>query len=66
MGPMIELRGLTRVFGSKWFGSRRAVDDLTCSIEPGGGDRWGTLLYFTLVVAVVFLAAVVIINRPDP
>jgi ABC-2 type transport system ATP-binding protein len=32
---MIELRGLTKVFGSRWFGSRRAVDDLTCSIEPG-------------------------------
>jgi ABC-2 type transport system ATP-binding protein len=27
---MIELRGLTKVFGA-----RRAVDDLTCSIEPG-------------------------------
>ena len=30
MGPMIELRGLTKVFGRT-----RAVDDLTCSIEPG-------------------------------
>jgi hypothetical protein len=105
---MIELRGLTKVFGSKWFGSRRAVDDLTCSIEPGvvtgflgllgstprvgehlgpllpftnayeftgvpwfsGSPLWwgplGALLYFTPVVAVVFLAAAVIINRRDP
>jgi ABC-2 type transport system ATP-binding protein len=30
MGPVIELRGLTKVFGRT-----RAVDDLTCSIEPG-------------------------------
>ena len=30
MGPMIELAGLTKVFGRT-----RAVDDLTCSIEPG-------------------------------
>jgi ABC-2 type transport system ATP-binding protein len=30
MGPMIELTGLTKVFGRT-----RAVDDLTCSIEPG-------------------------------
>ena len=30
MSPMIELRGLTKVFGST-----RAVDDLTCTIEPG-------------------------------
>ena len=27
---MIELRGLTKTFGST-----RAVDDLTCTIEPG-------------------------------
>ncbi|KAA0086800.1 ATP-binding cassette domain-containing protein [Mycolicibacterium sp. P9-64] len=31
---MIELAGLTKVFGSGP-GSNRAVDDLTCSIEPG-------------------------------
>jgi ABC-2 type transport system ATP-binding protein len=30
MGAMIELRGLTKVFGRV-----RAVDDLTCSIKPG-------------------------------
>ncbi len=30
MGTMIELAGLTKVFGRT-----RAVDDLTCSIEPG-------------------------------
>ena len=30
MSPMIELAGLTKVFGRT-----RAVDDLTCSIEPG-------------------------------
>jgi ABC-2 type transport system ATP-binding protein len=30
MDSMIELRGLTKVFGST-----RAVDDVTCSIEPG-------------------------------
>src|ERR1700710_1951186 len=30
MGSMIELAGLTKVFGNT-----RAVDDLTCSIEPG-------------------------------
>jgi ABC-2 type transport system ATP-binding protein len=30
MGPMIELTGLTKMFGRT-----RAVDDLTCSIEPG-------------------------------
>ena len=30
MGPMIELAGLTKTFGRN-----RAVDDLTCSIEPG-------------------------------
>jgi ABC-2 type transport system ATP-binding protein len=30
MGPVIELAGLTKVFGRT-----RAVDDLTCSIEPG-------------------------------
>jgi ABC-2 type transport system ATP-binding protein len=30
MGAMIELAGLTKVFGST-----RAVDDLTCTIEPG-------------------------------
>jgi ABC-2 type transport system ATP-binding protein len=30
MGPMIELAGLTKVFGRT-----RAVDNLTCSIEPG-------------------------------
>src|SRR5258705_4009841 len=30
MGPMIELAGLTKVFGRT-----RAVDDLTCSVEPG-------------------------------
>ncbi len=30
MGLMIELAGLTKVFGST-----RAVDDLTCTIEPG-------------------------------
>ncbi len=30
MGTMIELAGLTKVFGST-----RAVDDLTCTIEPG-------------------------------
>jgi ABC-2 type transport system ATP-binding protein len=31
---VIELRGLTKVFG-RGFGSTRAVDDLTCSIEAG-------------------------------
>jgi ABC-2 type transport system ATP-binding protein len=30
MKPMIELAGLTKVFGRT-----RAVDDLTCSVEPG-------------------------------
>jgi ABC-2 type transport system ATP-binding protein len=30
MGPMIDLAGLTKVFGRT-----RAVDDLSCSIEPG-------------------------------
>src|SRR3954452_4804421 len=30
MGAMIELAGLTKVFGDT-----RAVDDLTCTIEPG-------------------------------
>jgi ABC-type branched-subunit amino acid transport system ATPase component len=30
MVPMIELAGLTKVFGQI-----RAVDDLTCSVEPG-------------------------------
>jgi ABC-2 type transport system ATP-binding protein len=30
MGQVIELAGLTKVFGR-----HRAVDDLTCSIEPG-------------------------------
>ena len=30
MNPMIELAGLTKVFGRT-----RAVDDLTCSVEPG-------------------------------
>src|SRR3954470_2852160 len=30
MGAMIELAGLTKVFGDT-----RAVDDLSCSIEPG-------------------------------
>jgi energy-coupling factor transporter ATP-binding protein EcfA2 len=30
MVPMIELAGLTKVFGQT-----RAVDDLTCSVEPG-------------------------------
>ena len=30
MGAMIELRGLTKTFGST-----RAVDDLTCTVEPG-------------------------------
>src|SRR5258705_89100 len=30
MGPMIELAGLTKVFGRT-----RAVDDLSCSVEPG-------------------------------
>jgi ABC-2 type transport system ATP-binding protein len=30
MGAMIELCGLTKVFGST-----RAVDDLSCAIEPG-------------------------------
>ena len=30
MGAMIELAGLTKVFGRT-----RAVDDLTCTIEPG-------------------------------
>ena len=30
MGPMIELAGLTKTFGRN-----RAVDDLTCAIEPG-------------------------------
>ena len=30
MGQVIELAGLTKVFGNT-----RAVDDLTCSIEPG-------------------------------
>ncbi|MDT5128528.1 MAG: type transport system ATP-binding protein, partial [Mycobacterium sp.] len=31
---MIELAGLTKVFG-QGLGKNRAVDDLTCSIEPG-------------------------------
>jgi ABC-2 type transport system ATP-binding protein len=30
MGSMIELAGLTKVFGTTC-----AVDDLTCSVEPG-------------------------------
>ncbi len=30
MSPIIELRGLTNAFGHN-----RAVDDLTCTIEPG-------------------------------
>jgi ABC-2 type transport system ATP-binding protein len=30
MNSMIELAGLTKVFGTT-----RAVDDLTCSVEPG-------------------------------
>ena len=30
MNPVIELAGLTKVFGRT-----RAVDDLTCSVEPG-------------------------------
>src|SRR3954447_18315296 len=34
MGQVIELSGLTKVFG-RGFGNNRAVDDLTCSIEPG-------------------------------
>jgi ABC-2 type transport system ATP-binding protein len=34
MGQVIELVGLTKVFG-RGFGNNRAVDDLTCSIEPG-------------------------------
>jgi len=34
MGRVIELVGLTKVFGHG-FGNKRAVDDLTCSIEPG-------------------------------
>ena len=34
MGQVIELAGLTKVFG-RGFGNNRAVDDLTCSIEPG-------------------------------
>ncbi len=34
MGQVIELAGLTKDFG-RGFGRRRAVDDLTCSIEPG-------------------------------
>jgi ABC-2 type transport system ATP-binding protein len=34
---MIELAGLTKVFGRDP-GSNRAVDDLTCSIEPGVCD----------------------------
>lgn len=35
MGHVIELRGLTKVFGQGSFGRTRAVDDLTCSIEAG-------------------------------
>jgi ABC-2 type transport system ATP-binding protein len=34
MGQVIELRGLTKVFG-RGVGGTRAVDDLTCSIEAG-------------------------------
>ena len=34
MGHVIELRGLTKVFG-RGAGRTRAVDDLTCSIEAG-------------------------------
>jgi ABC-2 type transport system ATP-binding protein len=34
MGQVIELAGLTKVFGGG-FGNNRAVDDLTCSIQPG-------------------------------
>src|ERR1700704_3531328 len=34
MGPMIELAGLTKVFG-RGLGRTRAVDDLSCSVEPG-------------------------------
>ena len=34
MGQVIELRGLTKVFG-RGAGRTRAVDDLTCSIEAG-------------------------------
>jgi ABC-2 type transport system ATP-binding protein len=34
MGQVIELRGLTKVFG-RGSGATRAVDDLTCSIEAG-------------------------------
>jgi ABC-2 type transport system ATP-binding protein len=34
MGQVIELVGLTKVFG-RGFGKNRAVDDLTCAIEPG-------------------------------
>jgi ABC-2 type transport system permease protein len=106
MGPMIELAGLTKVFGRT-----RAVDDLTCSIalllvwpllvEPVLGSLpsigsevgpylpflnaslftrvpWlyptyamprgevGSLVYFAGVVAVVFVAAMVDVNRRDP
>ncbi len=34
MGQVIELSGLTKVFG-RGLAKNRAVDDLTCSIEPG-------------------------------
>ena len=81
MGPVIELAGLTKVFGRT-----RAVDGLTCSVEPGivtgflgpnGAVRslypayampWGevgSLLYFMIVVAVVYVAAIVVVNRRD-
>jgi hypothetical protein len=53
MGPVIELRGLTKMFGRTC-----AVNDLTCPIEPG--------VVTAGVVAVVFSAAVFVINRRDP
>ena len=43
---MIELNGLTKVFGMRW-------------------GPWGALWYFTGTVAVVFIAAVIVINRRD-
>ena len=72
---MIELAGLTKVFGRT-----RAVDDLTCSIEPGvvtgflGPNGAGKTTTMRMILGldhptsgtVVFVAAMVDINRRDP
>jgi ABC-2 type transport system permease protein len=55
VGPLLPFMNAYEFTGVRWF---------------SGSPLWwgpvGALLYFTAVVAVIFLAAIVIINRRDP